>query len=125
MKYKNRPERNPESPIEHHRQETAGLADVAEFHSKRIRREEKIETRKESPIKPQGNYEYEQLIAEEASFYAKPMIEEAAFFLAERRGFAPGSELSDWLQAEARVEYSLRCNAAEERRKAGIEDRRK
>ena len=28
-------------------------------------------------------------------------IAEAAYFIAERRGFAPGHELSDWLAAEA------------------------
>ena len=28
-------------------------------------------------------------------------IAEAAYYLAERRGFAPGQEISDWLQAEA------------------------
>lgn len=32
------------------------------------------------------------------------MIAEAAYFHAERRGFTPGNELSDWLQAEADVE---------------------
>lgn len=31
------------------------------------------------------------------------MIEEAAYFLAEKRGFAPGYELQDWLQAEAQL----------------------
>lgn len=32
------------------------------------------------------------------------MIAEAAYFRAERRGFEPGNEMSDWLQAEADVE---------------------
>lgn len=32
------------------------------------------------------------------------MIAEAAYFHAERRGFAPGNEMSDWLQAEADIE---------------------
>ena len=32
------------------------------------------------------------------------MIAEAAYFRAERRGFVPGNELEDWLQAEADVE---------------------
>ena len=32
------------------------------------------------------------------------MIAEAAYFHAERRGFAPGNEMSDWLRAEADVE---------------------
>lgn len=31
------------------------------------------------------------------------MIAEAAYFRAEQRGFAPGNEMSDWLQAEADV----------------------
>ncbi|GAO37412.1 hypothetical protein SCT_2834 [Sulfuricella sp. T08] len=31
------------------------------------------------------------------------MIEEAAYFLAEKRGFKPGYELADWLQAEAQI----------------------
>lgn len=31
------------------------------------------------------------------------MIEEAAYFLAEKRGFTPGHELDDWLKAEAQV----------------------
>lgn len=32
------------------------------------------------------------------------MIAEAAYFLAEQRGFDPGSELDDWLQAELLVD---------------------
>lgn len=32
------------------------------------------------------------------------MIAEAAYFYAERRGFAPGNEMDDWLRAEADVE---------------------
>ncbi len=31
------------------------------------------------------------------------MTEEAAYYLAEKRGFAPGHELEDWLRAEAQV----------------------
>jgi len=31
------------------------------------------------------------------------MIEEAAYYLAEKRGFEPGHELEDWLQAEAQI----------------------
>ncbi len=32
------------------------------------------------------------------------LIAEAAYFLAERRGFAPGQELEDWLAAEIEVD---------------------
>lgn len=31
------------------------------------------------------------------------MIEEAAYYIAEKRGFAPGYELDDWLKAEAQI----------------------
>ncbi len=32
------------------------------------------------------------------------LISTAAYFRAERRGFQPGSELEDWLQAEAEID---------------------
>jgi hypothetical protein len=35
------------------------------------------------------------------------MIAVAAYYRAERRGFAPGSELDDWLAAEADIEALL------------------
>lgn len=35
------------------------------------------------------------------------MIAEAAYYRAEQRDFAPGNEMSDWLQAEADVESVL------------------
>ena len=104
-----------------HKQE---IIEAAEFHAKRIRRETKIEAKKESPDQPHGTDEYEQLIAEDAGFNTKPMIEQAAFFIAEQRDSAAGSELSDWLQAEAAVEDSLRSTAIERRKNAG-KDRRK
>jgi len=34
-------------------------------------------------------------------------IAEAAYYRAERRGFAPGHELEDWLAAEAQIEKRL------------------
>jgi len=35
------------------------------------------------------------------------MIREAAYFRAERRGFAQGAELDDWLAAEAEIDSLL------------------
>jgi DUF2934 family protein len=35
------------------------------------------------------------------------MIAEAAYYLAEKRGFAPGRELDDWLSAETDIAESL------------------
>jgi len=34
-------------------------------------------------------------------------IAEAAYFLAQKRGFAPGHELDDWLRAEQQVDTCL------------------
>jgi len=34
---------------------------------------------------------------------ARLMIEEAAYYLAEKRGFTPGHELEDWLQAKEQI----------------------
>jgi hypothetical protein len=38
------------------------------------------------------------------------MIATAAYFRAEQRGFTPGAEVEDWLQAEAEVDRLLRGN---------------
>ena len=35
------------------------------------------------------------------------LIADIAYFAAERRGFSPGYELDDWLQAEQEVEASM------------------
>lgn len=35
------------------------------------------------------------------------MVAEAAYYRAEQRGFAPGSEVEDWLEAEAQIRVRL------------------
>ena len=112
MKTHGRTANKPGSHLEYRKTSTEAL----DFHARRLGRELKIETSKESANQPVGNDEYEQLVAEDACFNAKPMIEEAAFFLAERRGFVPGEELSDWLRAESDVEALLRKTIEIERR---------
>ncbi len=42
-------------------------------------------------------------IASNDSVSREMMIAEAAYYNAERRGFAPGNQLADWFQAEAEV----------------------
>lgn len=37
------------------------------------------------------------------------MIATAAYLRAERRGFAPGHETEDWLEAEAEIDRQLAC----------------
>ena len=39
-------------------------------------------------------------------------IAEAAYFRAEQRGFSPGNEMSDWLDAEADVDRMLESRPA-------------
>ena len=38
------------------------------------------------------------------------LVAEAAYYIAERRGFSPGSELSDWLEAEREVDIRIRSS---------------
>jgi hypothetical protein len=47
------------------------------------------------------------MIAEDVGFRVHQMIQEAAFFIAMRRGFSPGNEIGDWLQAEADIDTLL------------------
>jgi len=103
MKHWNKSEK---LPVANHAIESERTS-AAYFHNKRNTKEVKFEATKESSSHPQGNYEYEQMIAEDAYADAKRMIAEAAFFIAERRGFIPGNEESDWLKAEIDVESSL------------------
>jgi hypothetical protein len=44
---------------------------------------------------------------EELVFDRDRMVAEAAYYRAERRGFSPGAELEDWLEAEAEIERLL------------------
>jgi hypothetical protein len=39
----------------------------------------------------------------------RAMIAEAAYFIAERRGFSTGSELDDWLVAEVQIDFLLKA----------------
>jgi hypothetical protein len=48
-------------------------------------------------------------VADPASRHA--MIAEAAYYRAQRRGFAPGHELEDWLAAEAQLAGPARQRA--------------
>jgi hypothetical protein len=41
------------------------------------------------------------------------MIAEAAYYIAERRGFEPGAEMDDWLEAEAAIDQLLAAVEAE------------
>jgi hypothetical protein len=98
-------------------------SEAADFHSRRLSRELKIRSKKISATQPSGDDEYEQLIAEDADFNTRKFIAEAAYFLAEKRGFSPGGDVADWLQAESDVESVLRSPCVD-RRSRSIEDRR-
>ena len=57
-------------------------------------------TSKPSPQKPNLNPAARVEISSEE---LKKLIAEAAYYRAKQRGFAPGHELEDWIQAEAEV----------------------
>ena len=40
------------------------------------------------------------------------MVAEAAYYRAERRGFAPGNEMEDWLQAETEVDSLIQSGGS-------------
>ena len=58
-------------------------------------------------ITPSPYYAME-LYAPHFSDPRRTAIAEAAYFRAERRGFAPGHELEDWLAAETEINERLR-----------------
>lgn len=91
-----------------HQGEVCGATD---FHSERVSQERAVAAKNEVANQPQGTYEYQQWIAENTVFNPRQLIEEAAFFIAQGRGFAPGHEVADWLTAEALVETRLAGNA--------------
>lgn len=75
--------------------------------------EKKMKARSEPISKTRGNGSRRQARGANASAPSssagrdcprEQMVAEAAYFRAEQRGFVPGSEMSDWLQAEADVE---------------------
>lgn len=45
--------------------------------------------------------------AEPSADARETMIREAAYYLAESRGFAPGHDLEDWLRAERDIDAAL------------------
>lgn len=40
------------------------------------------------------------------------MIADAAYYRAERRGFAPGNEMEDWLQAETEIDSLIQSGGS-------------
>ncbi len=48
------------------------------------------------------------------------MIAEAAYYRAERRGFATGGEMEDWVQAEAEIDRLIQTNGSHARRAAWV-----
>jgi hypothetical protein len=49
------------------------------------------------------------------------MIAEAAYYIAERRGFEPGAELDDWLEAEGEIDRLLAAIVAQGEEEEGDE----
>ena len=58
------------------------------------------------PAAPASTVPIRNSVSEDAR---RAMIAQAAYLRAERRGFAPGAELEDWMAAEAEVDALLRA----------------
>jgi hypothetical protein len=59
---------------------------------------------KKQPSKPQQSAKPQVVIPQtRPGRDVNKLIEEAAYYRAQRRGFAPGHELDDWIAAEAEV----------------------
>ncbi|NJD36576.1 MAG: DUF2934 domain-containing protein [Betaproteobacteria bacterium] len=71
------------------------------------RSETSVNTRKAPPAKPLRRARKSEASSGDYDCPREQMIAEAAYFRAERRGFTPGNEMSDWLAAEADVESIL------------------
>jgi ribose 1,5-bisphosphokinase PhnN len=64
--------------------------------------------RKRAPRKSAAADETKEPVASFVDFEQRSaLIAEAAFFRAEKRGFAPGNEVEDWLAAESEVDAKL------------------
>lgn len=63
----------------------------------------KSRARKTSPAEPAAAPTVETGTAEGHAEDVSRMIATAAYFIAQERGFAPGHELDDWLEAERRI----------------------
>jgi len=58
--------------------------------------------------KQEDELETPELVTVSTDCSLEQLIAEEAYFIAERRGFAPENDLDDWLQAEATVKERLR-----------------
>ena len=91
-----------------------------------------LTTKRRTPTKADSNAETHIAAAATASASAegldgdtrRRLIAVEAYFLAQRRDFAPGCELDDWLAAEAIVEERLRGTNASERSSGGSDSAR-
>lgn len=74
----------------------------------------KARSEKKAPTTVITTYSSTEQISPEYRYH---MISEAAYFIAEERGFGDGAEVDDWLRAEASVDEWLRDgNSASEKR---------
>ena len=89
----------PKSTITH--ATTRGKSGLQHPHTTRSAGSGKVATRKRTAAPQMTRME---LATEER----QQLIAQAAYFIAERRGFVPGNELDDWLRAEAEVEVRIK-----------------
>ena len=65
-----------------------------------------------APVKPRARRAKTAAALPDGNGDLRASIALAAYFRSERRGFAPGYELEDWLAAEREVDQRLQANAS-------------
>jgi hypothetical protein len=85
--------------------------------AKKVATAKKAATAKAAARKPAGT-ESRPAVAAPSAAEREDMVRTAAYFRAERRGFAPGYEWEDWLAAEAEVSALAGPRPAPKPRKA-------
>jgi hypothetical protein len=88
----------------------AGFAQGAGWRSREFE-EMTMKARNQTAKKDKANGSSTQTTPVPPDFAAYPreeLVAVAAYYRAERRGFAPNDEISDWLEAEAEVESLLK-----------------
>ena len=73
----------------------------------RGRSERRAKRLPQAAVRPDGAAERVVAITGHTGHARDALIREAAYFRAERRGFAPGQELEDWFEAEREVDGCL------------------
>lgn len=99
------------------------VAEAADYRAERLNQKQELLAKRPVANKSQGNDEYEQGRAEDGNVDIDGLIAEEAFLSTSRRDFEVGDRVSDYLEAEAKVN-GFAMGSVTERRNEARNDRR-